>query len=177
MSPTERYEPPEATDIARAQSSGANLTLLSAQRRFYARAKIWATARGLGVGTVAIAAPILAAFWGSATAPAATIAAIWYVLDRVLFLFLERQDAARGATVQEQLDTTIFGMPTIAVRKPRVLPEDIFRITSGGLSRCRQSDVERPTGRDSMRCGERLRAPGAEFRPNPYAPTPNQITT
>ncbi len=142
MGTTEAYRPPSAKEIAKAQNTDASLELLLAQRRFYSRAKVWTTVRGLGIGMVAIAAPLLAAFWEPATVAAATVAAIWYVLNRVLFRSLERGDAARGATVQEQFDTTIFGMPTIAVREPRVPPEDIVRINMGGGDRNRQFRVE-----------------------------------
>lgn len=146
MGTTEVYEPPAAESIDSAQNSDANLKLLLAQRRLYSRAKVWTTIRGLGVGIVAIAAPLLAAFWEPATVPAATVAAVWYVLNRVLFRRLERRDATRGATVQEQFDTTVFGMPTIAVREPRVLPEDIARITKSGAQRRRLYRVEQLRG-------------------------------
>lgn len=141
-----RYEPPTADKIATAQDADANLKLLLAQRLFYSRAKVWTTVRGLGVGIVAIAAPLLAAFWEPATVPAASVAAVWYVLNRVLFQNLERRDATRGATVQEQFDSTVFGMPTIAVREPRVLPEDIARITKSRAKRRRMYRVERLRG-------------------------------
>ena len=146
MGTPEAYEPPSAEEIAKAQDADANLKLLLAQRRFYSRAKIWTTVRGLGVGIVAVAAPLFAAFWEPAAVPAATVAAVWYVLNRVLFRQLEHREAARGATVQEQFDTTIFGMPTIAVREPRVLPEDIVQIAGAGKSRRRAYAVEKLRG-------------------------------
>lgn len=135
------YAPPAAADIAKAQNADPNLKLMLAQRRFYSRAKRWAGIRGIGTGIIAVAAPLLAAFVASAAVPAATTAAIWYVLSRVLFRHLERRDATRGASVQEQFDTAIFGMPPIAVREPRVLPEDVTRIV--GTRRRRAYAVER----------------------------------
>ncbi|MBP2397603.1 hypothetical protein JOF39_000684 [Glutamicibacter protophormiae] len=62
----------------------------------------------------------------------ATTAAVWYVFNHVLFKFLERRGATRAATVQEQFDTKIFGMPTIVVREFRVSPEDISQLTGAG---------------------------------------------
>lgn len=126
------YQPPSANEVAKAQNIDANLKLLLAQRRLYSRTKIWTGVRGVGVGVVAIGAPILTAIWPDAAVPAATVAAVWYVLNHVLFKFLERRGATRAATVQEQFDTTIFGMPTVAVRDLRVLPEDISRLTGVG---------------------------------------------
>lgn len=129
------YQPPSATKIAKAQNLDANLMLLLAQRRFYSRAKFWTGLRGVGVGVIAVMAPILTALCAAAAVPAATVAAVWYVLNRVLFQYLERKGAARGATVQEQFDTAVFAMPTIAVRAPQVPPEDIARITGARSSR------------------------------------------
>jgi hypothetical protein len=126
------YQPPSANDVAKAQNLDANLKLLLAQRRLYSKTKIWTGVRGTGVGVVAIGAPIMTAIWPEAAVPVATIAAIWYVLNHVLFKFLERRGATRAATIQEQFDTTIFGMPTVAVRDLRVLPEDISQLTRAG---------------------------------------------
>lgn len=131
------YKVPTPDKIAEAQNDDANLRLLLAQRVLYSRAKIWTFVRGAGVGIVAVAAPILTALWPQAAVPAATVAACWYVLNHLLFKTLERRGATRGATVQEQFDTSIFGMPTIAVRDPRILPEDLSRLTGGRKRRRR----------------------------------------
>lgn len=128
------YKPPSAEVIAKNQNADANLQLLLAQRRLYSLAKFWSGVRGVGIGIVAVAAPILTAIYPEVAVPLASIAAVWYVLNHVLFKFLERHGATRGATTQEQFDATIFDMPTIAVRDPRVLPEDLSRLT-GSLKR------------------------------------------
>ncbi len=146
MPDAEPYQPPNADDIAKAQNKDANLKLLLAQRRLYSRAKIWTTVRGIGVGFIAAAAPLIAAFLTPLAVWAATAAAGWYVLNRVLFRPLERRYATRGATAQEQFDVTVFGMPTIAVREPRVLPEDIARIAGTGKERRRSFAVEKLRG-------------------------------
>ena len=135
----ESYEPPDANEIAGAQNEESNLKLLLAQRRLYSRAKTWTTVRGVGVGVIAVAAPLIAAFWEPLAVWAAGVAAGWYILSRVLFQRLERRDAARGARAQELFDTAIFGMPTIAVREPRLLPEDVARVVGQGYPRKRQA--------------------------------------
>jgi|GEM_PF-1195426 len=141
MTTLQPYEPPDARTIAAAQETVESLKLLLVQRRLYSRAKVWTTVRGLGVGLVAVAAPLVAAFWQPLAVSAAAAAAAWYVLNRVLFRPLERRDATRGATAQEQFDVAVFGMPTIAVRDPRVLPEDILRI-AGTSKRRRKAYTE-----------------------------------
>lgn len=128
------YSPPIALAIADAQNLDVNLRLLLVQRRLYSNAKFWSTVRGIGVGVVAIGAPTLTAIVPEAAVPAATVAAVWFILNRLLFSFLERRFAGRGATAQEQFDTAIFGMPTIAVRNPRLMPEEIRRL-AGDRSR------------------------------------------
>jgi hypothetical protein len=143
MVASDAYRPPGAADIARAQNTDANLKLLLAQRRLYSRAKVFTAVRGIGIGLVAVAAPLIAAFYPPLTVWAATVAAGWYALNRVLFRPLERRYATRGATAQEQFDVAVFGMPTIAVREPRVLPEDIARIAGAGRARRRAITVEK----------------------------------
>lgn len=131
------YTPPPSDEIAQSQNKDANLRLLLAQRRLYSQAKFWSMVRGAGIGVVAIGAPILTAVVPQAAVPAATFAAVWFALNRLLFSFLERCFAARGATAQEQFDTAIFGMPTIAVRDPRLMPEEIRRLTGDRIRRKR----------------------------------------
>ncbi|WP_182488377.1 S-4TM family putative pore-forming effector [Micrococcus aloeverae] len=129
------YSPPRSTDIAEAQNSDANLRLLVTQRRLYSCAKTWSMVRGIGVGVVAIAAPILTGVVPQAAVAVAAVAAVWFALNRLFFSFLERYFATRGATAQEQFDTSIFGMPTIAVRNPRLMPEEIRRLTGDRVRR------------------------------------------
>lgn len=129
------YTPPTSDEIAQSQNKDANLRLLLAQRRLYSQAKIWSMVRGIGIGIVAIGAPILTAVAPHAAVPAATFAATWFALNRLLFSFLERRFAARGATAQEQFDTAVFGMPTIAVRNPRLMPEEVRRLTGDRIRR------------------------------------------
>lgn len=129
------YTPPPSEEITQSQNNDANLRLLLAQRRLYSQAKFWSMVRGVGIGIVAIGAPILTALVPQAAVPAATFAAAWFALNRLLFSFLERRFAARGATAQEQFDTAIFGMPTIAVRNPRLMPEEIRRLTGDRIRR------------------------------------------
>lgn len=136
------YSPPSAEEIAETQNTDANLRLLLAQRRLYSRAKFWSTVRGVGVAIVAIGAPILTVIVPDAAVWVATVAAAWFALNRLLFSALERYFATRGATAQEQFDTAVFGMPTIAVRDPRLIPEEIRRLTGDRVRRRRAYSEE-----------------------------------
>lgn len=129
------YSPPSAAEIAETQNKDSNLRLLLAQRRLYSRAKVWSTVRGAGVGIVAIGAPILTAIVPESAVWVATVAAVWFAFNRLLFSFLERYFTTRGATTQEQFDTAVFGMPMIAVRDPRLMPEEIRRLTGDRVRR------------------------------------------
>lgn len=119
------YQPPSSSEILASQNSDNHLNLLLAQRKVYSSAKIWSNVRYFGVFVVAVSAPTLTAFDKHLAVPLATVASIWYVLNIVLFKYLERRGAARGAIIQEEFDMRIFGMPMIAVREPRILPEDM----------------------------------------------------
>lgn len=136
------YKAPTSKQIAEAQNADANLKLLLAQRMLYSRAKFWTAIRGAGVGIVAVAARVLTALWPQAAVPVATVAASWDVLNHLLFKTLERRGATQGATVQEQFDRSVFGMPTIAVRDPWVFPEDIARLTGSRKRRIRAYSAE-----------------------------------
>lgn len=124
------YTPPSPTQINEAQNDDAQLRLLLAQRRLYSRAKVWANVRGFGLGIVAIASPLAVAVWPDSATGAASIAAGWFALNRLVFRPAERRAATPAATIQEQFDTRIFSMPTIAVRDPQVLPEEVVRLTN-----------------------------------------------
>ena len=140
--PDAGYRPPTAAEIASAQNADANLKLLLAQRRLYSVAKIWSGVRGVGVGAIAIAAPVLTAIWPAAAVPVASVAAVWYVLSHLLFQFLEQRGATRAAFVQEQFDTAIFGMPTVAARGDRVSPEDVAQLTGSRFGRSNAFAIE-----------------------------------
>lgn len=136
------YTPPPPNDIARAQNGDAQLRLLLAQRRLYSRAKVWANVRGLGLGVVAIASPLLVSVWPYSATAAGSVAAAWFALNRLIFRPAERRVATRAATIQEQFDTDIFDMPRIAVRDPQVLPEEVTRLAGGRAARRKAYSAE-----------------------------------
>ena len=137
------YTPPPPSQISKTQNGDAQIRLLLAQRRLYSRAKVWSNVRIFGLGFVAIASPLLVAMTPSFATAAASVAAGWFALNRLVFRPAERRDATRAATIQEQFDTTVFSMPTIAVRDPQVLPEEITRIIGKRTCRKKAYSLER----------------------------------
>lgn len=137
------YTPPPPSQVAETQNEDSQLRLLLAQRRLYSRAKIWSNVRVLGIGIVAIASPLLVAVWPDFATTAASVAAGWFALNRLVFRPAERRDATRAATIQEQFDTRVFSMPTIAVRDPQVLPEEITRLAGKRTVRKKAYSSER----------------------------------
>ncbi|WP_457134745.1 S-4TM family putative pore-forming effector [Mycobacteroides abscessus] len=108
-----------------AQDEVAALRLLIAQRRLHARAKRWGFLRWVGFCVIAVGAPVIsAAIAGSAVAMGA-VAGIWIFLSRTVFNELERRDTAKAASIQEDFDVLIFGMPQLACRDPHPTPEEI----------------------------------------------------
>lgn len=132
MSPDSRladsnYVAPKTSTIAEAQNEFSSLRLLLAQRKIYKKAKWWSMFRSVGVGVVAIVAPLAAFIWPSSAEVFGSIAGAWIVLSRTVFLGLERQYAGQSAVIQEQFDRNIFGMGPAPSRVPVVTPELISR--------------------------------------------------
>lgn len=131
------YTPPSAPEIASAQNEDEALRILLAQRRLYSRAKVWSAVRGLGIGVVAIGSPIIAALYPTLEVLLASVAAGWFVLNRLAFSRLERHYVERAATAQQQFDTSIFHMPSIRAGGYRLMPEEIHRLTGDQIARRR----------------------------------------
>lgn len=121
------YLVPTTGSIAEAQNAFGSLRLLLAQRKIHSIAKTWAMLRGIGVGIVAIAAPIITFVLPTSAVVIGAVAGVWIVLSRTVFASLERHYSGKGAVIQEQFDMTIFGMLPTPARVPEVTPELISR--------------------------------------------------
>ena len=137
------YKPPSSRLIATAQNSPAALRLLLAQRRLYSRAKRWAFMRTIGISGVAVAAPLVTYFVPSASVGMGAVAGAWIFVSRTWFVRVERSYAARGADVQEQFDSLVFSMPQLALRAPRVTPEEISDLVGDDSTALASADRER----------------------------------
>lgn len=121
------YVVPSTRSIAEAQNSFSCLRLLLTQRKTHSIAKTWAMLRGLGVGVVAIAAPILTFVSPTSAVFIGAVAGVWIVLSRTLFASFEAHYSGRGAVIQEYFDMTIFGMLPAPMRVPELTPELVSR--------------------------------------------------
>jgi hypothetical protein len=122
------YVAPTSETIAARQNQSDALRLLLAQRLLYAQAKRWAFLRAIGLGLIAILAPIVTALSPSLSVVAGSAAAFWILASRTIFVTVEKRIATRGAVVQEMFDHLIFEMPETTARAYRVTPEEIARI-------------------------------------------------
>lgn len=126
---TPPYTPPSSRDVARSQNQVGSLRLLIAQRRLHGVAKFWAYLRMLGLGVIAVAAPVVAAVNPDLSVGFAAFAAAWFVMSRTVFVSIERRYSERGALVQEQFDRGIYGMPELGARRQTVTPEELARLS------------------------------------------------
>jgi hypothetical protein len=101
-----------AAEVLRRQDDTHALSLLLAQRRMYSRAKIWNYIRVIGIGVIALGAPIITAIQPSAAEIVGAIAGAWIFLARTIFLALERAWSRPAANVQDAFDTYIFNLPS-----------------------------------------------------------------
>lgn len=138
----EEYLPPQSGAIADSQNSIEALRLLVAQRKLYKVAKRWAFLRTVGLSVVAVAAPIITAFYPVASVAVGAVAGVWIFLSRTVFIGFERRRAAAGAAVQEQFDLLVYKMPEIALRDPQVTPEEVSRLTGDDEAVMRAAKAE-----------------------------------
>lgn len=122
------YAIPSAAQISTSQNKFSSLRLLLAQRRLYSIAKRWSFLRAIGVGLIAIIAPLVTLRWPGASVILGALAGTWIVASRTIFVTCEKRYAAKGAIVQERFDAQVFGMPATDFRAHAVTPEDISRI-------------------------------------------------
>lgn len=100
------------------QRSQGTVVVLVAQRILYSKAKRWAFLRTIGIGTIAVAAPVVTAINPKAAEIVASVSYAWVFLARTLFVAREHRHSSRAAEVQEQFDALIFGMPELALLDP-----------------------------------------------------------
>jgi hypothetical protein len=107
--------------IGERQVLTGNLERLSAQRRFYSRAK---TVRGGSVliaSLLALLSPVVALYWPQASSGISLVAFMWAIIELVLFDGFEERNRHLGALVQEDFDTRVLDLPwnaSIGVRPP-----------------------------------------------------------
>lgn len=119
------YVPPPTAAIAKTQDSLAALRLLLAQRRLYSRAKRWTFLRWFGFSVLGVTAPLVAVFASSLAVAVGAAAGLWIFLSRNVFKSCEAAAESKAASIHEDFDLLVFGMPPIATRDPRATPEEL----------------------------------------------------
>lgn len=116
MGATQDYTPPTSSTIKTRQNELDALRLLVAQRRFYRHAKRWLGARWFGMVLIGIAAPVVAVLWPSVAVAVGAIAGAWIFAGRTFLAVGQSKITVQAASVQEQFDFYVFGMPDTTVR-------------------------------------------------------------
>jgi hypothetical protein len=114
--------------IAEQQNTPENIRLLVAQAELYSEAKRIRLLR-LGVSILlAVTAPIVALFVPHSDQGMAAIGFLWGLLTYFPFRWVQLAKTRQAATVQEQLDTTLFDLPwNNVLAGSRVKPELIYQ--------------------------------------------------
>lgn len=128
MSPSVDYQPPTADQMRSRQNEAEALRLLIAQRRLYQRAKRWLGVRWVGMVLIAVGAPLVSVAWPSLAVVAGAIAGLWIFLGRTALLTAQSSRTAQAASVQEQFDFFVFGMPSTGRRSSMPSLEEIAAI-------------------------------------------------
>lgn len=140
------YIPPTTKEILKRQDEKDSLRLLLAQRKLYSKAKKWLSYRLIGMGVIAIVAPVVAFIWPGIAVVVGAISGFWIFLGRTLFSTLERELSAEGAAVQELFDIRVFKMPKLADRTPIPTLEELAVLTGGDNTIVKQAKDEHLLG-------------------------------
>ena len=128
MTNSNAYNPPESARMKERQNDVVALRLLLVQRRLYRRAKRWLAIRWLGMCVIGIGAPVISVLWPSLAVAAGATAGLWIFLGRTLLELAQVSTTARAASVHEQFDFYVFGMPDTARRSTSPSPEQIAAV-------------------------------------------------
>ena len=93
------------------QNTPAKLKLLAAQRHFYTQAKQLQCWRVLGTIGLAAIAPLISYILPDSRMILAIIGGVWFLVSRLILEDIEAKKIKQAATVQEQFDVELFGLP------------------------------------------------------------------
>jgi len=114
-------------DIAQQQTTVENIRLLAAQRHIYSTVKHLSRAHTIGVLALELVAPWLLLFRPDSKTVLELVGVVTAVVSRLVLGRIESERIRRAATIQEQFDVGLFGVPwngTLVGRK--VSPELIY---------------------------------------------------
>ena len=93
------------------QNIDNNLQLLAAQRHLYTKAKILRHCRIFVSLGLAITSPFILFFINDFELVMATIGGIWLIISQLILVGIESKKRKQAATIQEEFDTNLFGLP------------------------------------------------------------------
>lgn len=93
------------------QNSADAIALLSAQRRIYREAKLIRQVRALAAVALSTIGPLVGLLVVEARPAIAVIGGGWAIISRLFLQRLEKGKVRRAATVQEQFDSDVLGIP------------------------------------------------------------------
>ena len=134
MGSTQDYKPPTSSTIKTRQNENDALRLLIAQRRIYRHAKRWLGVRWFGMVLIGIAAPIVAVLWSSVAVAVGAIAGAWIFAGRTFLSVVQSKITAQAASVQEQFDFYVFGMPDTTARSTLPSRERIAAVAGSDIT-------------------------------------------
>jgi len=110
--------PHDSSEILQRQNLPPNLRLLIAQRRLYARAKIFSNCRLIGEGILALVGPVIGAASPSTAGALAAITGAWIFLSRTALARAASIRTEAAASIQEQFDVDVLGIPPSPIWSP-----------------------------------------------------------
>jgi hypothetical protein len=116
MNTRQDYSPPTSSSIKKRQNEDDALRLLIAQRRLYRQAKRWLALRWLGMLVIGLGAPVVSVLWPSLAVVSGAVAGAWIFLGRTALGLAQSRLTSQAASVQEQFDFFVFGMPDSTAR-------------------------------------------------------------
>lgn len=115
------------TNIAQEQNTPEHIRLLVAQAELYSGAKRIRTARLFVSAVLAVAAPPITLLVPHSDVVLAGLGFVWLLATYFPFRGLQQEKVTQAAKVQEQFDTTLFGLPwNTVLAGQHVKPEVVF---------------------------------------------------
>nr|BDT31637.1 ABC transporter ATP-binding protein [Myxococcus sp. MH1] len=121
-----------SNDINQRQDAADNLERLAAQRYLYSRAKSVRGTVAFVAGALAVAAPLLGAYWPKSSAALALAALVWALVEMMFLDGVEEQCRQLAALIQEDFDTRVFSLPWNGALGERPPPEFVVEHGADG---------------------------------------------
>lgn len=130
-------------DITALQARPEMIRLIWARDKTYQAAKFTQGWFVFGTALVPVFGALTSGIWPSLKPALALISLLLLLLDVGLIDRLQKERLKRGAKLQEEFDTKVFGLPwNKFVAGDKVLPEDVTEAASAPMPAKRQNEIE-----------------------------------